>query len=120
MTYRTGHSVAVLMCAVALVLASAVPAFAQRRPPNLREFLSQFRGREVLIMDKTGGAEQFATGEAAKAYTVILNEILNDYFVVTRDAESDKRSFVYPMSVIRRIIFAYDNKPYQKIVIEMY
>jgi hypothetical protein len=99
---------------------SAGDAIAQRKPPSLREFLLQYRGREVLMMDKTGGVEQFAGGEAAKAYTVRLDDVLNDYIVVTRDSDTDKRSFVYPISVVRRVIYLYDGKPYQKIVLEMY
>jgi hypothetical protein len=99
---------------------SAGDAVAQRRPPMLREFLLQYKGRDILMMDKTGGVEQFTGGEAAKAYTVRLDDVLNDYFVVTRDSDTDKRSFAYPISVVRRVIFLYDGKPYQKIVLEMY
>ena len=95
-------------------------AIAQRKPPSLREFLLQYKGRDVLMMDKTGGVEQFAGGEAAKAYTVRLDDVLSDYIVVTRDSDTDKRSFAYPISVVRRVIFLYDGKPYQKIVLEMY
>jgi len=99
---------------------SAGEAVAQRKPPSLREFLLQYKGRDILMMDKTGGIEQFTGGEAAKAYTVRLDDVLNDYFVVTRDSDTDKRSFAYPMTVVRRVIFLYDGKPYQKIVLEMY
>ena len=120
MTVRTGHRNFLILSLAALLVAVAPQALAQRRPPTMREFLSQYRGREVLIMDKTGGVEQFVGGEAAKAYTVVLVDVQSDYMVVSRDAENDRRSFVYPLSIIRRIIFAFDNKPYQKIVIEMY
>ena len=99
---------------------SAGDAMAQRKPPSLREFLLQYKGRDILMMDKTGGVEQFAGGEAAKAYTIRLDDVLYDYIVVTRDSDTDKRSFVYPISVVRRVIFLYDGKPYQKIVLEMY
>lgn len=106
-----------------LVLLAVLPAasvLAQRRPPTLREFLLQYRGREILIMDRTGAVEQFSGGEAAKAYTLVLNDVQSDYIVVTRETEADKRSFVYPISIIRRIIFQYDGRAYQKIVLEMY
>jgi hypothetical protein len=109
--------------ALAILLGLALnagDAVAQRRPPMLREFLLQYKGRDILMMDKTGGVEQFTGGEAAKAYTVRLDDVLNDYFVVTRDSDTDKRSFAYPISVVRRVIFLYDGKPYQKIVLEMY
>ena len=107
---------AMLLC----LALGAGDAIAQRKPPSLREFLLQYRGRDILMMDKTGGVEQFAGGEAAKAYTVRLDDVLSDYFVVTRDSDTDKRSFAYPISVVRRVIFLYDGKPYQKIVLEMY
>ncbi len=91
-----------------------------RHPPTMREFLLQFKGREVLVLDKTTGVEQFVTGDPSKAYSVVLNDIQDDYLIVTRNTENDKRTFLYPLSVIRRIIFLFDGKPYDKIVIEMY
>ncbi len=110
---------ATVFAALLLGLASEMMA-QQRRPSALREFLTLYRGKEILMMDKTGGVEQFAGGEAAKAYTVRLDDVLNDYLIVSRETENDKRSFVYPLSVIRRVIFLYDGKPYQKIVVETY
>jgi hypothetical protein len=110
----------VVFALLAMMLVSETSSFAQRRPPTMREFLLQFRGKEILIMDKTGGVEQFTGGEASRAYTLTLNDVQNDYIVVSRESESDKRSFIYPISLIRRIIFAYDGKPYVKIVLEMY
>jgi hypothetical protein len=95
-------------------------ATAQRRPPTLKDFLSQYRGREIQIMDKTGGTEQFVTGDPTKTYVVTLVDVQNDYFIVARNTSSDRRSFVYPISVIRRIIYAFDGKPYQMILLEMY
>jgi len=93
---------------------------AQHRPAQLRDFLLQYRGREVQIIDKTGGTEQFATGDPAKAYTLTLNEVEGDYIVVSRNTATDKRTFIYPLSVIRRVIYQYDGKPYDKILLEMY
>jgi hypothetical protein len=105
-----------------LILALVPPtALSQRRnPPSLKEFLSTYKGKEILILDKTTGVEQFVGGDASKAYNLTLSDVQNDYIVVSRTTETDKRTFVYPMSVVRRIIYLYDNKPYQKIVIEMY
>jgi len=118
---RRLHSVpAVSVLLLALLSMSAGDALAQRRPAAFRDFLLQYKGREVLMMDKTGGVEQFTSGEASKAYTVFLNDVLEDYFVISRQTDNDKRTFAYPMSTIRRIIYLYDGKPYQKIVIEMY
>ena len=122
MSIRTPQQAVVLLGAAMLfsLALGAGDAIAQRKPPSLREFLLQYKGRDILMMDKTGGVAQFAGGEAAKAYTVRLDDVLSDDIVVTRDSDTDKRSFVYPISVVRRVIFLYDGKPYQKIVLEMY
>ncbi len=108
-----------------LILLAAVPAtsLAQRRSPGngtLREFLAEYKGKEILILDRTTGVEQYVSGDASKAYSLTLNDVQADYIVVSRSTETDKRSFIYPLSVIRRIIYAYDNVRYQKIVLEMY
>lgn len=105
---------------VAFVLLPSALLQAQRTSTTLREFLLRYKGQEVLMMDRTGGVEQFAGGEASKAYTLILDDVMTDYFVVSRNSDSDKRTFLYPLSVIRRIIFMYDGKPYKRIVLEMY
>ncbi len=107
----------------ALVLLSLVPVAecaAQKRPAQLREFLLQYRGKEVQIIDKTGGTEQFTAGDPSKAYTLTLNDVESDYIVVSRNTTTDKRTFVYPLTVIRRIIYQFDGKPYDKILLEMY
>ena len=110
------------LCVLLLMLVS-LPAqtLAQRHnPPNLREFLLQYKGKDILILDRTTGVVQFEGGDASKAYSLTLNDVQNDYIVVSRNTDTDKRTFVYPISVIRRVIYLYDNRPYQKIVLEMY
>jgi hypothetical protein len=103
-----------------LLLAPGSECEAQKRPVQLREFLLQYRGKEVQIVDKTGGAEQFTSGDPTKAYSLTLNDVESDYIVVSRNTATDKRTFIYPISVIRRIIYQYDGKPYDKILLEMY
>jgi hypothetical protein len=103
-----------------LLLGSAAESFAQRRPATLKDFLLQYKGKDIQIMDRTGGTEQFVAGDPTKTYVLTLAEVQDDYIVVSRNTSSDKRVFVYPMSVIRRIIFAYDWKPYQMILLELY
>ncbi|HTR99957.1 MAG TPA: hypothetical protein VML00_09415 [Bacteroidota bacterium] len=102
------------------LLACAPVCIAQHRPAQLREFLLQYRGKEVQIIDKTGGTEQFTSGDPTKAYTLTLNEVEGDYIVVSRNTATDKRTFIYPLSIIRRVIYQYDGKPYDKILLEMY
>ena len=115
------RSVGALCGFFALVfLLGASEGLAQKRPPQLRDFLQQFKGKEVQIIDKTGGTEQFTSGDPTKAYTLTLNDVQTDYIVVSRNTASDKRTFVYPLSVIRRIIYEFDGKPYDRILLEMY
>jgi len=113
-------SAAALVAFTWLVLNPSGEAFAQKHPPSFRDFLQQYRGKEIQISDNTGGTEQFTTGDPAKAYTLTLNDVQNDYIVVTRSTPTDKRTFIYPISVIRRVIYLFDGKPYEKILLEMY
>jgi hypothetical protein len=106
-----------LLCALFLLPTAAL---AQKHPPSLREFLTGYKGKEIQILDKTGGTEQFAGGDASKSYTLTLNDVQNDYIVVSRNTSTDKRTFLYPISVIRRVIFQFDGRPYDKILLEMY
>jgi hypothetical protein len=101
-----------------LVLPDA--AQAQKKPATIKDFLLQYKGKEIQIMDRTGGTEQYVSGDPSKTYVLMLDDVQNDYIVVSRITAGDKRSFLYPISVIRRIIFAYDGKPYQMILLEMY
>jgi hypothetical protein len=114
------HSVLPIVLLALFFTLFSEASYAQETPPTIREFLVLYVGREVLMMDRTGEVEQFVGGEAAKAYTLILESVMDDYIVVRRETQTDKRSFIYPISVIRRIIFAYTGKPYKKIVLEMY
>jgi hypothetical protein len=95
-------------------------AQAQKRPSTIRDFLLQYKGKDIQIMDRTGGTEQFVSGDPTKTYVLTLVDVQNDHIIVSRNTAGDKRSFLYPISVIRRIIFAYDGKPYQMILLEMY
>lgn len=108
--------------AVACTLQLSMPlsVYSQKRAPTIREFLLQYRGKEVHILDKTGNIEQFVGGNPTKAYVLTLVDVQNDHIIVSRDSDTDKRTFIYPISVIRRIIYLYDNKPYDRIVIELY
>ena len=109
-----------LLVLTVILLTLDEPVMAQKKPATIREFLLQYKGKDILMLDRTTGVEQFIGGDASKAYNVLLTDVQNDYFVVTRNTDSDKRTFVYPLTIIRRIIYLYDGRPYQKIVVEMY
>jgi hypothetical protein len=120
---RIRNAVPTLALALPLALLLLLPGSecrAQKRPVQLREFLLQYRGKEVQIIDKTGGTEQFTSGDPSKAYSLTLNDVESDYIVVSRSTATDKRTFIYPLSVIRRIIYQYDGKPYDRILLELY
>jgi hypothetical protein len=112
-------AIALLLLGMVL-LGSTSESLAQKRPATLKDFLLQYKGKEIQMMDRTGGTEQFVAGDPTKTYVLTLVEVQDDYIIVSRNTSSDKRVFVYPISVIRRIIFAYDWKPYQMILLELY
>ena len=121
MSIVRGNSIPAFLGALALLLLfPGSECAAQKRPAQLRDFLLQYRGKEVQILDKTGGTEQFTTGDPTKAYTLTLNDVESDYIVVSRSTTTDKRTFIYPLAVIRRIIYQYDGKPYDRILLELY
>jgi hypothetical protein len=120
-SYRLKSIPATAVLILGILLLGAPPeSLAQKRPATLKDFLAQYKGKEIQIMDRTGGTEQFVAGDPTKTYVLTLVEVQEDYIVVSRNTSSDKRVFVYPISVIRRIIFAYDWKPYQMILLELY
>jgi hypothetical protein len=114
------HLLWLAVAALALSVCPLHQATAQKRPPSFREFLLQYKGKEIQISDKTGGTEQFTAGDPSKAYTLTLNDVLTDYIIVSRTTSTDKRTFVYPISVIRRVIYMFDGRPFDKILLEMY
>ena len=120
-SYRLKRIPPTVLLVLGIILLGSTPeSLAQKRPATLRDFLVQYKGKEIQIMDRTGGTEQFVAGDPTKTYVLTLVEVQDDYIVVSRNTSSDKRVFVYPISVIRRIIFAYDWKPYQMILLELY
>ena len=119
-TLRSFPALALSGAFALLLLIPGSECAAQKHPAQLRDFLLQFKGKEIQIIDKTGGTEQYTTGDPSKAYTLTLNEVESDYIVVSRNTSTDKRTFIYPLAVIRRIIYKYDGKPYDRILLEMY
>jgi hypothetical protein len=111
-----------LAAGILLILVASLcsEAAAQRRPATIKDFLLQYKGKEIQMMDRTGGTEQFVGGDPNKTYVLTLLDVQNDHLILARNTATDKRVFLYPISVIRRIIFAYDGKPYQMILIETY
>ena len=83
----------------------------QERRSNERQTLIPYVGQEVLVVDTTLGERQFVNDDASLTYRVTLVAVMDDHLVVKRDVEGDKRSFVYPLAVIRRVLTAAEGKP---------
>ncbi len=98
----------------------ASPATAQDRYAEHRATLSKYVGQDVLILDTTSGSSQFQNADALQTLRLKLNSVYGDYIVVSRNVEGDRRDFVYPLAVIRRIRTVSEGRPLRPIVIELY
>ncbi len=98
----------------------ASPATAQGRYAEQRATLGKFVGQDVLILDTTSGSSQFQNADAVQTLRLRLNSVQDDYIVVSRNVEGDRRDFVYPLAVIRRIRTMSEGRPLRPIVIELY
>ncbi len=85
-----------------------------------RATLQAYVGQDVLIIDTTSGSSQFQNPDALITYRLKLDAVQNDYIIVSRNVEGDKRDFVYPLATIRRIRTESDGRPLRPIVIELY
>jgi len=108
-----------LLLAALIILASNY-ADAQTGQPTLRDTLSAYVGQELLIVDTTSGQEQFHSNDATLVYRLTLRDVRNEYIIVSRNVEGDKRYFLYPLRVIRRITTIMNGRPVRPIVLELY
>lgn len=111
-----------LRSSIALLVMLVAPPWllAQGSSEDQRSVLSAYTGQQVLVVDTTSGTEQFHHQDALLLYRVTLKEVNKDYIIVTRNVEGDKRSFLYPLSVVRRVVTRMNGRPMRPIVIEMY
>jgi hypothetical protein len=109
-----------LFWALLLFAVSAAPhhAVAGGNPATVREFLSRFAGKEILIVNLLEENLQFDDADSLTRYVVVLDSVASEHMIVHRAAGSDRRSFEYPLAEIRRITYLFDGKPYPRIVIE--
>ncbi len=103
-----------------LLLLAGVPAQGQIPLQTNRDFLLQHMGLDVLVLDTTSGPEQFVHEDASLTYRATLSDVQEDYFVITRNVEGDRRSFIYSLALVRRITIQENGKPLNPIVIELY
>jgi hypothetical protein len=93
---------------------------AQKRPPEFRDFLSQYTGREILLINISSDSLQFFDADSTQRFVVVLDEVGNDVLIVHRTTGSDKRSFAYPIADIRRVTYLFGGRAYRRIVVEMF
>lgn len=108
---------------VFLLLSAVTPAMhaiAQQKAPTVRDFLSQYLGREVLLLDKTSNELQFDDPDSTTRFVVVLDNVGDDTFIVHRGTPAHETSFQYSLSKIRRITYLFDGRPYKRIVIESF
>jgi hypothetical protein len=98
----------------------ATHAVAQQKPPTVRDFLTQYLGREVLLLDKTSNELQFDDPDSTRRFVVVLDDVGEETFIVHRGAPAHETSYRYSLSKIRRITYLFNGRPYQRIVIESY
>lgn len=116
MVLRTARRGGILL----LILGIPLLLQGQEGQERKRKALLEFVGQEVLVVDSTSGERQFLHQDARLLYRVTLVAVMQDHLVVAREIEGDKRAFVYPLSVIRRLVTKSDNRPLRPIVIEMF
>jgi hypothetical protein len=99
---------------------STSAALAQDTPSDFRDFLSRQTGKEILLISMSSDSLQFADADSTQKFVVVLDEVDNDVLIVHRSTGSDKRSFAYPISHIRRVTYLFGKRPYKRIVVEMF
>ena len=112
--------VAAAACFLLLAGSAMGTAFAQNRPALFREFLSQYAGKEILLLNISSDSLQFVDADSSRQFVAILDSVGDDVMIVHRATDSDKRSFAYPLSDIRRITYLFGGRPYKRIVVEMF
>ncbi len=96
------------------------PASGQDRLSQQRTTLLRYVGQDILLVDTTSGGSQFQHSDALLTFRLRLDAVQRDYMIVSRNVEGDKRDFVYPLGVIRRIRTVSDGVPLRPIVVELY
>jgi hypothetical protein len=114
--FRNGRQVVTVLLLLTLPVGARVAA--QQAPATCHDFLSQYRGREILLLDKTSDTIQFDDPDSTNRYVVVLDAVDDDTFVVHRGSPGN--SYTYSLAAIRRITFLFNGRPYRRILVESY
>jgi hypothetical protein len=95
-------------------------AMAQKKPEELRTFLSQYTGREILLISMSSDSLQFADDDSTQRFVVVLDEVGNDNMIVHRQTGTARQTFSYPIADIRRITYLFAGRRYKRIVVETF
>lgn len=110
-----------LGCGVAALVALWEPlaeAQTSENPTTFLEFLTQYVGKEILLLDFSPDMGDVSPSDSLQRYVAVLESVTENGIVVRRIAESDKRSLTYPLSYIRRITYLFNGRRYRRIVVE--
>jgi hypothetical protein len=95
-------------------------ARAQNHPHQFREFLSQYTGREILLINMSSDSLQFFDADSTQRFVVVLDEVGSDVLILHRANGADTRSFAYPIADIRRVTYLFGGRRYRRIVVETF
>jgi hypothetical protein len=101
-----------------LPLAASTPVAAQQGPATFRAFLSQYRGKEILLLDRKSELLRFDDADSSSKFVVVLDEVDEDSFIVHRGPPEHVNSSTYSLASIRRVTYLYNGRPYKRILVE--
>ena len=113
-------SAALLSAVVVAGLGVWSPAYGQTAatPPTFSEFLQQFVGQELLVVDRSVDMGQTEAPDSLDRYLALLESVNERGIVIRRNLQDDKRTLMYTFADIRRVTYLFAGKRYPRIVIE--
>ena len=87
-------------------------------PPTFSEFLQQFVGQELLVVDRAVDMGQTEAPDSLDRYLALLESVNEQGIVIRRNLPTDKRTLLYTFADIRRVTYLFAGKRYPRIVIE--
>lgn len=113
LTLLAGAAIILFAAASPLTLAQPKPL-----PPTFEEFLQQYVGKEILLLDGSPDLEQTDEADSMQRYVAVLESVSEQGIVVRRNKANDKRSLSYSLANIHRITYLFNARRYRRIVVE--
>jgi hypothetical protein len=107
---------------MALILLAGAPprllAQTNPLPSTFQEFLHQYVGKEILLLDGSSDLGQSDEADSMMRFVAVLESVSEQGIVVRRNLSGDKRSLSYSLANIRRITYLFNGRRYRRIVVE--